>query len=93
MPTAKIIVRGVVQGVGFRWFVERNANRLGLAGTVKNLPNGEVEVWAEGDKENIEQLITAMHEGNGASSVYKLTTEWVTGEPRFENFQILRSLW
>lgn len=93
MPTAKIIVRGIVQGVGFRWFVEREATRLGLAGTVKNLPDGDVEVWAEGDRETIRQLVSAMYQGNGASRVYKLTEEWVSGEAKFETFQIIKSRW
>jgi len=44
-------VRGVVQGVGFRWSCVREAERLGVAGWVRNLPTGEVEIVAEGGEE------------------------------------------
>jgi len=76
--------------VGFRWFVERNAKALGLCGSVKNLANGDVELVAEGDRESIDELIRTMKQGNGASSVYRVNTEWLEGEPRYEKFTILR---
>jgi acylphosphatase len=48
-----VIVRGRVQGVGFRWFVREAARRLDLAGWVRNLPDGRVEVAADGSDQNI----------------------------------------
>ena len=62
-------VRGLVQGVGFRWFVEREAARLGLDGWVANQPDGSVEVVAEGDAAVLDQLILALWEGPAASAV------------------------
>ena len=62
-------VRGLVQGVGFRWFVEREAARLGLDGWVANQPDGSVEVVAEGDAAVLGQLILALWEGPAASAV------------------------
>ena len=48
MPAARYVVRGRVQGVGYRYFVLRQAEELGLAGFARNLPDGSVEVIAEG---------------------------------------------
>jgi len=62
-------VRGVVQGVGFRRFVERTGNRLGLAGWVRNAEDGSVLLEAEGPAAAIDELITALHAGPPAAWV------------------------
>ncbi|MGH7497852.1 MAG: acylphosphatase [Gemmatimonadales bacterium] len=49
MSSARFLVRGQVQGVGFRWFVSRQARRLGIGGYARNLPDGSVEVMARAD--------------------------------------------
>jgi len=49
-------IRGRVQGVGFRWFVEVAAQEIGVTGWVRNLDDGRVEVYAVGDKAQLEQL-------------------------------------
>jgi acylphosphatase len=54
------VVRGRVQGVGFRYWVRRRAEGLGLAGTATNLPNGGVEVVVEGPRAACEQLLGAL---------------------------------
>ena len=56
VETREFLVRGRVQGVGYRNFVERFARRLGLAGYVQNLPDGSVRVVAEGDADRLEEL-------------------------------------
>ena len=56
VETREFLVRGRVQGVGYRNFVERFARRLGLAGHVQNLPDGSVRVVAEGDADRLEEL-------------------------------------
>jgi acylphosphatase len=61
--------RGHVQGVGFRWYVEREAARLRLDGWVANQPDGSVEVVAEGPETNLGQLVLALWEGPAGSSV------------------------
>ena len=55
-PAHRFLVRGRVQGVGFRWFVLREASALGLAGFVRNLPDGSVEVVARGSEAAIAAL-------------------------------------
>lgn len=62
-------VRGYVQGVGFRWFVEREAARLGLDGWVANQADGSVEVVAEGPDELLAELVLQLWEGPSGSSV------------------------
>jgi len=63
MTARRYIVKGRVQGVGFRYFTHRIAQELGVRGWVKNLPNGTVEVYAEGDEDPIEQLLTGIKKG------------------------------
>jgi Acylphosphatases len=57
MISKRIVVSGRVQGVGFRYFVERKAQELGVAGYVRNLPNGKLEVEVEGDDVAVETLV------------------------------------
>jgi acylphosphatase len=67
-----MIVRGDVQGVGFRWATERQARRLGVAGHVRNLPTGDVEVVAEGEAAAVDQLIAWANHGPPAARVTAL---------------------
>lgn len=63
------LVRGRVQGVGFRWFVHREAAELGLRGTVRNTDSGDVEVVAAGDPEAVAELRAALRKGSRGSRV------------------------
>ncbi len=63
------IARGRVQGVGYRWFVEREATHLRLDGWVANRSDGSVEVVAEGRAEELERLVSALREGPAAADV------------------------
>ncbi len=67
--TKSFIVRGRVQGVGFRWFVEREAQMLGLAGWVRNNPDGSVEVLATGTREQVNGLHSKLRQGPRAARV------------------------
>lgn len=71
-----IIVQGLVQGVGFRWFVAREAGSLGLHGFVKNRADGTVELEAEGDRQLIEALIAHVKVGPRSAQVRDLQIEW-----------------
>ena len=62
-------VRGRVQGVGFRWFVEREAQTLGIAGWVRNRSDGTVEVLAQGTREQLFSLRSKLQQGPRASRV------------------------
>jgi acylphosphatase len=63
------IVRGRVQGVGFRWFVEREAHMLGIAGWVRNNHDGSVEVLAQGTRDQLSGLHSRLREGPRAARV------------------------
>ena len=69
LHTRRFVVRGRVQGVGFRWFVEREASTLGLVGWVRNNFDGSVEVLATGTREQLNQLRRKLQAGPRASRV------------------------
>ena len=64
-----VLVRGRVQGVGFRWFVREAARDLGLAGWVRNRPDGTVEVAAAGEPQMLERLREMLRAGPKGASV------------------------
>jgi acylphosphatase len=63
------LIKGRVQGVGFRWFVHREAAALGLNGWVRNTEDGHVEVVASGDDEGLAELEAALNRGSRGSRV------------------------
>jgi acylphosphatase len=65
----RYFVRGRVQGVGFRWFVEREAHILGIAGWVRNNHDGSVEVLAQGTRDQLSGLHARLREGPRAARV------------------------
>ena len=69
LQARRFIVRGRVQGVGFRWFVEREAHILAIAGWVRNNPDGSVEILAMGSREQLAGLSSRLREGPRAARV------------------------
>ena len=69
MQARRFLVRGRVQGVGFRWFVEREARMLGVAGWVRNNSDGAVEVFAQGTREQLSGLRSRLQQGPRAARV------------------------
>ena len=70
------LVRGAVQGVGFREFVRRNAIDLRLAGYAENLDDGRVEVVAEGERDDLELLLVRMRTGPAHAEVEEIELTW-----------------
>jgi acylphosphatase len=84
------IVKGRVQGVFFRDFVEQWATTLGLTGFVRNLPGGRaVEVRAEGEKKQLEKLLTYLHIGPPKARVEAVEVVWSEPTGEFWDFEIL----
>ena len=82
------IVKGNVQGVGYRWFAARSAQRINLTGWAKNLPSGEVEVKAFGDKGALNSLIKQLSVGPSFSKVNDVVVRWIEYEPSHTEFNI-----
>ncbi len=82
MKRVHILVKGLVQGVGFRAFVRRNAKRLGIKGFVRNLPDGfTVEIVAEGPDDAIEQLISITKQGGPPGGPWLRMLRWSMRSP------------
>ena len=63
MRTVRVLVSGRVQGVGFRAFAQRQADRLGIDGWVRNLPDGRVEALAAGEETAVAAFVEALRRG------------------------------
>ena len=83
------IITGLVQMVMFRNFAQRKARSLGLTGTVRNLPDGTVEVVAQGDGEKLEALIKRLRAGSLLSRVDDVRVTWREPKAAFGGFHII----
>ena len=89
MVRAHIIFSGTVQGVGFRFTTQRHAQRIGLTGWVRNLPDGSVELMVEGPKQQIELLCRNI-EDDFQGHVRDQRVEFSSFEGAFKDFRITR---
>ncbi|MCU0294198.1 MAG: acylphosphatase [Thermoanaerobaculaceae bacterium] len=92
MLTRHFLVSGRVQGVGFRYFVAREARSLSLEGWVRNLPDGRVEAVARGDSGQMEALLGRLWQGSPMSKVLDVTVDDTTDGVQ-EGFAILPTPW
>lgn len=83
-----IFISGRVQGVGFRHFIRKNAEALGVNGWVKNLPDGRVEAIFQGGEEQIDDLIKRCKKGPVASFVQNIKVEKDSGDKDFDDFSV-----
>jgi len=83
-----IFVSGLVQGVFFRSETRARAEELGLFGWVRNLPDGQVEILAEGEKEKLEKLVEWVKRGPEIARVNGLDVEWQEYKGEFKDFEI-----
>ena len=90
MDTRRCVVRGRVQGVGFRWFVTRSAEDLGVRGTVRNRADGAVELVLQADAEALEAMIDRGRRGPPGSRVQEVECEPVEEESRYARFEVVR---
>lgn len=84
----RLFISGIVQGVFFRENTRQIAQELGITGWVKNLPDGRVEIVAEGEKEKIQDLIEWAKVGPQFAKVEKVETFWEEFQNEFNSFEI-----
>lgn len=85
---ARIVVSGMVQGVGYRYFVYRKAKEYNLKGYVRNLYSEDVEVVAEGDRGVIQDFIRELKIGSMSAQITEVKIVWEEGESEYRDFQI-----
>jgi len=88
MKATRLLVRGIVQGVGFRYFAERTAKHLGLRGYVRNLADGRVEAVAAGPEESLSTFVAMVRQGPAAGHVDGLEISETTLEDTVSRFEI-----
>lgn len=89
MKTYQYVIKGRVQGVAFRYYTVRYAQNLSIKGTVKNLFNGDVEVYAQGEPENIKRFETFLHSGPPAAVVDGVIKDELDFSEVFPGFAII----
>lgn len=83
------IARGRVQGVGFRGTVRHHGQGLGLVGSVKNLADGSVELYAQGTRHNLDELLRRIQSDNGFADVTDVSVDYGPIRHQFSDFRIL----
>lgn len=86
--TKLIIIRGKVQGVAFRYSAQNIANSLGIKGYAKNLPNGDVEIIAQGEIDKFDLLLKWSHQGPVRARVDNVYHEEIKTEKIYTSFDV-----
>lgn len=85
----KAVFFGKVQKVGFRWTVVAAAEAFQLTGTVKNLSNGSVEVYAVGTRDNLEKFLTSLQGEKSPIKIDKIERSFYSNKQKFTEFKII----
>ena len=85
---AEIVVNGLVQGVGYRYFVVREAKKMGLKGFTQNLYTGEVLTVVEGEKAFVEEMIKKLRVGPMHATVKSCKVNWQEPKNEFTDFEV-----
>ena len=88
LVSLRAVVRGRVQGVSFRGSVQARADHLNVCGYVRNRPDGTVEVWAEGERYQLEKLSEYLYVGPSAARVEKVDVEWGAATGGYQGFSV-----
>ncbi|MCD6290418.1 MAG: acylphosphatase [Anaerolineae bacterium] len=81
-------VHGRVQGVGFRYFVQNQARRLGVTGWVRNRPDGSVELEAEGRRADLERFLEVVRRGPSSARVQRVDAVWGPYTGQYDRFEV-----
>lgn len=88
LVAAEILVEGVVQGVGYRYFAQRKALGLGLTGYTMNLRNGAVKLYVEGSREVVEALLKDLEKGPPLARVTNCAVQWGPATRLYSSFSV-----
>ena len=88
LQRAHVLVSGQVQGVFFRDSTRQKAEELGLAGWVRNMPDGQVEALFEGPAEKVEEIVRWCKEGPQRASVENVDTDFESAGGDLEGFEV-----
>jgi acylphosphatase len=83
-----LIIRGRVQGVNFRWYAHYRAQPLGLAGWIRNCPDGSVEAVVQGSPDAVSQFVAWAHRGPSHAEVERVDVRDEEPDPAMRNFAI-----
>ncbi len=86
--SVRIVVEGLVQGVGFRYFVSAKAVAMGIRGFVRNRTDGSVEIEAEASRPVLDEFLSIVRQGPRSAHVRKQTVEWQEARHRQPTFEI-----
>ena len=88
MKRIHLFISGYVQGVGFRWYVQRLAERINVYGFVRNLRDGRVEVVAQGNNESVEQFTQELKEGSFKDNLEEIKKSEEKYQEEYSDFTI-----
>lgn len=88
LNAVRVHIDGLVQGVGFRWSAQSRATDLGITGWCRNLIGGRVEVFAQGDRDDLQVFLTWLHDGPTASVVEDVQVMPAVPDRRFVSFEV-----
>jgi len=83
-----VLIGGYVQGVGFRYFVLNRAAEIGITGWVRNRMGGQVEVVAEGNRDQLEKLLSQLQVGPRSAQVENIEVNWEQATGEFHSFNV-----
>lgn len=85
----RVLISGIVQGVGFRWRTKEEASRLGITGWIANRPDGEVEAVFQGTRGSIDEMLLWARQSPPGSKVSGIRLQWREVDAGLRKFQIL----
>ena len=89
METRKLVVSGLVQGVGFRWSTQMLANKMGIPGTVRNNSDGTVTIYIQGEPSELDRFIEKLPSASGFAHIENIDQELVSNVEKMHSFNVL----
>ena len=89
METRKLVVSGLVQGVGFRWSTQMLANKMGIPGTVRNNSDGTVTIYIQGEPSELDHFIEKLPSASGFAHIENIDQELASNVEKMHSFNVL----